>query len=135
MDKVYKEENILQNLSALFRSSFSKDWIGRVYTVLNPNLMENGEFSYNNQIYEYGANGLTNASYIERWIMERLNIANGFIQANNLFDLLVYDIKKIDDYDNYLFTMQPITLADARRTFWWAAAELAIIVTSLIIIL
>lgn len=114
LNKIYEEENISQNLSMLFKSSFKKDWIGRLYTVINPNLLGE-DFDINTIIYEYGEDGLNNKAFVERWIMTRLNIAQTFIQANNLFDLLTYDIKKLDDYDNYLFVIQPITLNDCLK--------------------
>lgn len=114
LNKIYKEENISQNLSLLFKSNFKQDWIGRLYTVINPNLLGE-DFDINTIIYEYGEEGLNNKAFVERWIMTRLNIAQSFIQANNLFDLLTYDIKKLDDYDNYLFIIQPITLNDCLK--------------------
>lgn len=114
LKKVYNEENILNNLSELFQSRFRIDWIGRLYTVINPNVIGE-EYSQNTQIYEYGENGLNNYAYVERWIMTKLNIASNFIRANNLFDLLTYEIKKIDEYDNYLLIIQPITLQDCLK--------------------
>jgi hypothetical protein len=113
--KVYKDENILGNLSTLFKSNFKIDWIGRVYTVINPNLNNDGEFDINTQIFEYDENGLNNKAHVERWIMQRLNIAANFIQTNNLFDLLTYDIKRLDEYDNYLLIIEPITLNDCLK--------------------
>lgn len=114
LKKVYNEENILNNLSELFQSRFRIDWIGRLYTVINPNVIGD-EYSQNTQIYEYGEDGLNNYAYVERWIMTKLNIASNFIRANNLFDLLTYEIKKIDEYDNYLLIIQPITLQDCLK--------------------
>lgn len=114
LKKVYNEENILNNLSELFQSRFRIDWIGRLYTVINPNVIGE-EYSQNTQIYEYGEDGLNNYAYVERWIMTKLNIASNFIRANNLFDLLTYEIKKIDEYDNYLLIIQPITLQDCLK--------------------
>lgn len=111
LSKVYKEENLLHNLSALLKVEFRKDWIGRIYAVFNPNIQD-GMYDPNRQIYEYDENGLTNRPYVEAYIMSQLNVAKQFIQANNLFDLLTYKIEKIDDNDNYLFIMQPIILDD-----------------------
>ena len=111
LSKVYKEENLLHNLSALLKVEFRKDWVGRIYAVFNPNIQD-GMYDPNRQIYEYDENGLTNRPYVEAYIMSQLNIAKQFIQANNLFDLLTYKIEKIDDNDNYLFIMQPIILDD-----------------------
>jgi len=114
LNKVYKEENILENLSSQFKLEFRKDWIGRVYTVLNPHINE-GIFDPNNQIYEYDENGLTNRPYVEAYIMNQLKIAQKFIRVNNLFDLLTYKIERLDNNDNYLFIMQPITLEDCMK--------------------
>lgn len=114
LSKVYDNENIIENLSNLFKSQFKKDWIGRLYTVINPNLLGD-DFDINTVIYEYNENGLDNREFVQRWIMMKLNIAQSFIQTNNLFDLLTYDIKKLDEYDNYLFIIEPITLNDCLK--------------------
>ena len=90
------------------------DWVGRVYAVFNPNIIDD-KLDLNTQIFEYGDNGLTNAPYIEKYIMTKLNLIRDFIMANNLFDLLTYEIKKLDDYDNYLFVIKPITFDDCMK--------------------
>lgn len=127
--RIYKEEQIPENLSKLFNSNFKIDWVGRLYTVINPNLL-NGEYDMNTQIFEYGENGLTNEMFIERYIMQKLNIASNFIKANNLFDLLTYKIEKIDEYDNYLFIIEPITFNDFVKN----AKRFSILLLSLIVV-
>jgi hypothetical protein len=127
--RIYKEEQIPENLSKLFNTNFKIDWVGRLYTVINPNLL-NGEYDMNTQIFEYGEKGLTNEMFVERYIMQKLNIASNFIKANNLFDLLTYNIKKIDTYDNYLFIIQPITLSDCLK---WAKLFLLLFISLIII--
>ena len=135
LKKVYKDENLLDNLSSLFKVPFRIDWLGRVYAVFNPHIQE-GVYNPNNQIYEYDENGLTNKAYVESYIMNQLNIAKRFIQASNLFDLLTYKIKKIDDYDNYLFIMQSITYEDfktATKRFIWAFSIVCLIIIGFLI--
>lgn len=129
LNKVYKEENLLENLSALFNVGFKKDWVGRIYAVFNP-YVKDGSFNPNIQIYEYTENGLVNDAYIEYHILTQLNIAKQFIKANNLFDLLTYRIKSLDDNGNYLFIMEPITWADCKKY-----SKLAAIIWPLILIL
>ena len=136
--KVYKDERLLEGLSKIFKSNFKLDWIGRAYAVLNPNLDENGQYSPNTQIFEYGENGLNNERMIEQWVMERMTIVSEFIRTNNLFDLLTYSIKKLDDYDNYLFILEPITLKDCMKWSKWMAGlvgVLVIIAITLLVIL
>lgn len=111
LKKVYNDEQLLIKFSQLFGTEFRMDWVGRIYTVINPNILQD-KLDTNTQIFEYGENGLSNNVYIEHWIMTKLNIAQNFIMANNLFDLLTYEIKKLDNYDNYLFIIKPITFDD-----------------------
>jgi hypothetical protein len=112
--QIYKDEQLLEKFSQLFGSEFRIDWVGRVYTVLNPNIIDD-KLDVNTQIFEYGENGFTNAPYVEKWIMTKLNIAKDFIMANNLFDLLTYELKRLDEYDNYLFVIKPITFDDCMK--------------------
>lgn len=133
--KIYKDEKLLEGLSQLFKSSFKIDWIGRAYAVLNPNLDENGNYSPNTQIFEYGENGLNNSRMVEQWVMEKLNVVSTFIQANNLFDILTYSLKKLDDYDNYLFILEPITLHDCLKWSKWFIGLISILLIAGIVTL
>ena len=130
LNDVYINENLLENLSALFKVQFRKDWVGRIYAVFNPHIQE-GVFNPNNQIYEYTERGLVNNAYVEAYILNQLNIAKQFIKANNLFDLLTYKLEKIDENDNYLFIMEPITWNDCKKY----SKRFAILLTTLGILL
>lgn len=136
LKQIYEDEQLLYKFSELFGTEFRIDWVGRMYAVFNPNIMNN-ELDVNSQIFEYDENGLTNKPYIEKWIMTKLIIIKDFIMANNLFDLLTYEIKRIDDYDNYLFIIKPITFDDCMKwtkIFGITYSILAIIATVLLIV-
>ena len=111
---VYKEDDLLNKLSKLFGSEFRMDWVGRIYTVINPNII-NDQLDLNTQIFEYNENGFSNTTYIEKYIKTKLNAIKDFVIANNLFDLLTYRIEKLDEYDNYLFIIEPITFEDCKK--------------------
>ena len=133
--KAYKDERLLEGLSEIFKSNFKLDWIGRAYAVLNPNLDENGNYSPNTQIFEYGEDGLNNEKMIEQWVMERMVVVSEFIRTNNLFELLTYSIKKLDKYDNYLFILEPITLKDCLKSSKWFVGLLGLLIIVGIILL
>lgn len=114
LTKIYKDEHLLSRFSQLFGTEFRIDWVGRIYTVINPNIIKD-QFDVNTQIFEYGENGFTNEPYIEKWIMTKFNLVKDFIMANNLFDLLTYELKKLDEYDNYLFIIKPITFDECKK--------------------
>lgn len=114
LNKIYKSEKIIENLSKTFNIEFRKDWIGRVYCIFNPNLI-GGKFDPNNQIYSYNEKGLNTDDFVEQYIMVQLNIIKHYIQVNNLFELLDYSITKLDNYDNYLFIIKPIPFDDLKK--------------------
>lgn len=111
LKEIYKNEQIIPKFSQLFGTEFRIDWVGRLYSVINPNIVDD-KLDLNTQFFEYGENGLSNTLYVEKWVMVKLNAIQDFIMANNLFDVLTYEIKRLDDYDNYLFVIKPITFDD-----------------------
>ena len=129
---VYKEDDMINKLSELFGTEFRMDWVGRIYTVINPNIVDN-KLDINTQIFEYGETGLSNEIYVERYIMLKLNLIKDFVIANNLFDLLTYRIEKLDEYDNYLFVIEPITFEDCKKwTKIFGITYLSILILSII---
>ena len=122
----YKAESFIAKLTQMFGVQFKKDWIGRLYAVINPNIST----PLNDQVFEYNERGLDNKTYIEKWIMDRMNVLNEFILSHNLFDVLTYNIKKLDNYDNYLFVIQPITLKDCLK---WSKKFFILLFTLLLI--
>ena len=111
LDKTYKDEDIIQGLSKMFQSEFKQDWVGRLYCVINPYIRD-GKYEPNTRIFNYTETEANTDVFVEQYIMNTLNAANLFIKANNLFDLLTYEIRKIDDYGNYLFIIKPIPYND-----------------------
>ena len=128
LTKIYKDEQLLYRFSQLFGTEFRIDWVGRIYTVINPNII-NEKFDVNTQIFEYDDSGFTNKPYVEKWIMTKFNLVKDFIMANNLFDLLTYELKKIDEYDNYLFIIKPITFDECKKWTKIFAITYSILIT------
>lgn len=124
---VFSKENLLKSFSLLFDSEFRIDWVGRIYTVLNPMVqkMEDPSLGSGVAIYEFTETGqLSNKMWVEKWVMDHLYAAQQFIQANNLFDLLTYDITRLDDNDNYLFVLEPLYFKEAKK---WTKRMLALL--------
>lgn len=113
LNKVYREENILPNLSKILGCELKQDWIGRVYAVINP-YIKDGQYDETTVLYEVGSDKPSTIA-VEEYVMKRLIQSSQFIRANNLFDLLTYSIEKIDDYGNCLFKMYPIPYVDLKR--------------------
>lgn len=136
LKKIYEDEHIIEKFSRLFGTEFRMDWVGRLYTIINPNIVDD-KLDLNTQFFEYGENGLSNTMYVEKWVMTKLNAIQDFVMANNLFDILTYDIERLDDYDNYLFVIRPITFDDCAKwtkIFFIVYPILGVIATTLLIL-
>lgn len=122
----YEREQLIAKISTLLGTQFKLDWVGRLYSVINPNIKDG---KYNpDQIYEFDIEGNPyNNEWVTKWIMERLNILQNFIQTANLFDVLEYKIRDLDDL-NYLIIFQPITLSPVFKSIKPALYELIILV-------
>lgn len=131
LNKVYKDEHIIENLSKTFNTEFKIDWIKRIYCIFNPNLVD-GKFDPNHQIYSYNEKGLNTDDFVEQYIMTRLNIIQHYIRTNNLFELLSYELKKLDDYNNYLFIIKPIPFDELKK---WSKLFIFICIPILVLII
>ena len=130
IDKVIKEEDLLNNLSQLFSTSnysvlFKKDWIGRIYAVLNPIAQDPQA-----RIFEYDTNGTNIKSFVNKWVIEHMIAADNFVKNHELFDILIYNLEQLDDDYNFLFTLTPIGWTD----FWKSTKIVGSITLALLII-
>lgn len=125
LNKVYEDDQIIAKLSFALGSQFHRDWIGRLYTVVNP-AIKDGKYDYT-QIYEYTQQGYDTTEHMQQWITERFVAIEQVIQTNNLFDVLTFNIKKLDDEGNYLFVVYPVTLPDVLDNWKGAAVQLGFI--------
>ena len=112
--KAMQEDKVEEGLGKLFEGvTFRRDWGGRVYAVLNPFIV-NGKYDPTAVVVDEQTGSWE--AWMEDWVMQRLVAAQAFIRANNLFELLTYDLRQIDDSGNWLLVLSPITLQPLLRS-------------------
>lgn len=126
LNKVYEDDQVIAKLSFALGSQFRRDWIGRLYTVVNP-AIKDGKYDHT-QVYEYAQEGYDTTEHVQQWIAERLAAIQTVIQTNNLFDILTFNIKKLDNEGNYLFVVYPVTLPEVLETWKWAVVQAGLII-------
>ena len=114
LNKIYDGEKIEKNLSKIFGVECKRDWVGRLYMVVNP-ILQNIETGGNTLIYDRDEKVV-----IEGWVMKNLELIRQFVVNNAMFDLLSYDIKRIDDDENYLIVFKNIYFDDMKRLVKWS---------------
>lgn len=130
LKRACKEERLLEKLGYSFGRPFKIDWLGRMYMVVNP-IVQNLKSNGNTIIYS------DNTPLIREYFMRNLDILKMAIGENQLFDILTYEIRKIDDDENYLVILEPIFFKDTVKyfkTFLYIILVLIILLTILIIL-
>ena len=108
LDAAYEQDQLIAKLSHTFGVQFRRDWVGRLYAVVNP-AIKDGKFD-NSQVFEYAQGGYDTTEHAKQWIVERTIMMENFIQTNNLFDALTFDVRRLDNNGNYLLVLMPVTL-------------------------
>lgn len=130
----YHDENLVKRLGETLDIKFKVDWIGRIYGIFNPNL-KNGKFDVNNPIYSYNERGLDTEEFVKVYIMTKLNAIQNFVDTNTLFELVGYEIRRLDNYDNFLFIIKPLPYDNLVKWLKLLPIPLAIIVVAVILLL
>ena len=91
-------------LKNYLKADFKKDWIGRLYGVVNPNLDENGKYDFNNIIIEIDGDNTNNNEYVKNWVYKQMKLIGSLFKIERLYDYINIDFKHVgpENMDNYL---------------------------------
>ena len=106
-----ERSTLLKSLTLSFGHRFRMDKIGRIYTVINP-MVQNIDTGGNTLIYDGN-----NEPMIKEYLIKCMLLLKTFIGENKMFDILTYDIKQLDEDQNYLVILKPIFLDDTIKYF------------------
>ena len=106
-----ESDTLLKSLTVSFGNRFRMDKIGRIYTVINP-MIKNIDTGGNTLIYDGN-----NEPMIKEYLLKCMLLLKTFIGENKMFDILTYDIKQLDEDQNYLVILKPIFLDDTIKYF------------------
>ena len=81
-----------------------KDWIGRLYGVINPNIDKNGKLDVNNTIIEIDGYNTNSNIYVKNWLYKQMYTVGSLFKLKNLYSYITMDIEHVGplDQDNYL---------------------------------
>lgn len=113
-DTLYSE-NLHIVLKKYLKVDFKKDWIGRLYGIINPNIDINGNFDINTVILEFDDENTNSTDYVKTWIHKQLMLIRNLFKIDNLYDYINLNITHVGPkmLDNYLLVFDII----ARKQF------------------
>lgn len=102
-DTLYSEE-FKRVIQKYLYVDLEKDWIGRLYGVINPNIGPNGQYDFSNMIFEIDGANTNNDDYIKNIIYGKMELIDRQFHINKLYDFISIDIEHVGPSyaDNYL---------------------------------
>ena len=109
-DTLYSKE-FLTVLKQYLRISVKKDWIGRLYGVINPYIDIDGKIDFNNTIIEIDGDNTNSNEYVKNWVYRQFNLIDNLFKINKLYDYINVDIKHVGplNADNYLIVIDIVS--------------------------
>ena len=109
-DTLYSKE-FLAVLKQYIRISVKKDWIGRLYGVINPYIDIDGKIDFNNTIIEIDGDNTNSNEYVKTWVYRQFNLIDNLFKINKLYDYINVDIKHVGplNADNYLIVIDIVS--------------------------
>lgn len=102
-DTLYSDEFKLV-LKKYLHVNIKKDWIGRLYGIINPSIDINGKFDINNVIIEIDGDNTNNNEYVKHWVYRQLNLISDLFKIENLYNYISLKFEHVgpENQDNYL---------------------------------
>lgn len=109
-DTLYSKE-FLTVLKQYLRISIKKDWIGRLYGVINPYIDIDGKIDFNNAIIEIDGDNTNSNEYVKNWVYRQFNLIDNLFKINKLYDYINVNIKHVGplNADNYLIVIDVVS--------------------------
>ena len=88
-----------------------KDWIGRLYGIVNPNINEEGKFDITRTVIEFDDENTNNEEYVKHWAHKQLYIIGEVFKIENLYHFIDLEFKHVgpDIADNYLLVFDIVS--------------------------
>ena len=101
-DTLYSDELKLV-LKKYLKTDFRKDWIGRLYGVVNPNISDN-KYDFNNIVVEIDGDNTNNNEYVKTWVYRQMKLVGSLFKIQKLYDYINIDFEHVgpENMDNYL---------------------------------
>lgn len=102
-DTLYSDEFKLV-LKQYLHINIKKDWIGRLYGIINPNIDINGNFDINNVIIEIDGDNTNSNEYVKHWVYRQLQLISDLFKIEKLYDYISLSFEHVgpENQDNYL---------------------------------
>ena len=85
------------------KTNIKKDWAGRLYGIVNPNISD-GKYDFNNMIIEIDGDNTNNNEYVKQWVYRQMRLIGSLFKIEKLYDYIDISFTHVgpENMDNYL---------------------------------
>ena len=104
-------DNFKEMLKKYLNLEVQKDWIGRLYGIINPNLDIDNKFNVNTMIIELDGENTNNNEQVKAWLFKQLQLIGNLFKINNLYTYIDMTIERVGPVngDNYLVVFDMVS--------------------------
>lgn len=86
------------------KCDIDKDWLGRLYGIINPNIDINGKLDVNNIVIEIDDNNTNSEEYVKNWIYRQMQLISSLFKIEKLYDYISMSVTHVgpQNHDNFL---------------------------------
>lgn len=121
--KPFYSEDFKKILKDYLGVNFKRDWVGRLYGVLNPYINSKGKVDFSNTILEIDGHNTNDTEYVKHWIVDQMVLVGNLFktQVTKLYTYIDFDIRHVGplNADNFLVTFDIVS----RKEFASAAGK------------
>lgn len=90
-------------LAKYIRCEVNKDWLGRLYGIINPYIDINGKLDISSMIIEMDGEQTNNEEQIKAWIYKQIQLVYSLFKIEKLGDYITLNVKHVGptNHDNY----------------------------------
>jgi predicted nuclease of restriction endonuclease-like (RecB) superfamily len=104
------------------KTDIKKDWIGRLYGVVNPNIND-GKYDFNNVVIEIDGDNTNNNEYVRQWVYRQMNLVGMLFKIEKLYDYIDISFEHVgpENQDNYLIIFDIVSRQVKAESVkkWW----------------
>lgn len=98
-------------LDQYLHTNIKKDWIGRLYGIINPAIDSSGEFNISNMIIELDGDNTNNHEHIRQWTYKQMKLIAHLFKIEKLYDYINIEFEHVgpENADNYLIIFDMVS--------------------------
>lgn len=117
-DSLYSKD-FAEMLHQYLHINIKRDWIGRLYGIINPSIDIDGNIDFNNTIIEIDGDYTNSTEYVKVWIYRQFHLIDKLFKTSKMYDYINVDIKHVGPiaHDNYLVVIDVISRKEMANAF------------------